>query len=92
MGLHPRLAQRQGKPGPQGDVGPQGPIGPGANQFGTNPNSVAAGRIYDCVAGELKLFADIVGEGIPAEEQLLHIAENMPNSFILGILSIYLIV
>lgn len=47
-----------------------------ADQFGTNPNSVAAERIYDCVVGELKLFAGIVGEGIPAEGQLLQIAEN----------------
>ena len=76
-----------GVPGPQGDVGPQGPqgpIGPGADQFGTNPNSVAAGRIYDCVIGELKLFAGIVGEGIPAEGQLLQIAGNTALFSVMG--------
>ena len=73
-----------GAKGDTGDAGPVGPAGPGADQFGTNRNSFAAGRSTECTLGEVTLFAGTVGNGIPAQGQLLPINTNQALFSLMG--------
>jgi hypothetical protein len=60
-----------GPAGPTGDTGAAGPAGPGADQFGTNTGTFAAGFGADCTVGQVTLFAGDVGNGLPANGQVL---------------------
>jgi Phage Tail Collar Domain/Collagen triple helix repeat (20 copies) len=64
-----------GATGPMGPAGPQGPAGPAGTQalFGTNTSRTAAGTGTSCTVGEVMLMAGNVGNGVPANGQLLSI-------------------
>lgn len=89
----------QGPIGPQGATGPQGPIGlrgatgaqgpagPSGTQtlFGANTNLAAAGRsAFECTLGDIRLTAATVASGLPANGQLLQIAQNTALFSLLG--------
>ena len=77
----------QGPQGPQGPQarpqGPQGPAGSAAG-FGDNTNWAAAGRGRECTLGEIILTAGAVANGVPANGQLLSIAQNTALFSLLG--------
>ncbi len=80
-----------GAPGPTGLTGPIGPAGPqgapGADYtdvFGQTPVTAVAGRGVECTLGEAMLFAGSVGNGVPAEGQLLQISSNTALFSLLG--------
>jgi microcystin-dependent protein len=54
--------------------------------FGTNTGSSAAGRVDadKCILGQIKLFAGVVGMGLPAKGQLLPISANTALYSLLG--------
>jgi hypothetical protein len=73
----------QGPRGATGATGPQGPSGT-AGILGTNTGNGAAGRGAECTLGEVTLFAGAVGNGIPANGQILSIAQNVALFSLLG--------
>ena len=75
-----------GATGPMGPAGPQGPTGPAGTQalFGTNTTRTAAGTGATCTIGEVMLMAGNVGNGIPANGQLLSIVEFSPLFAVVG--------
>ena len=82
----PGLPGLPGPPGPTGPTGPTGPAGPSGTQgiFGDHFNVAAAGRGRDCVLGEVILTAGGVGNGVPAQGQLLSISQNTALFSLLG--------
>jgi Phage Tail Collar Domain len=84
-----------GATGPTGSTGPTGPKGatgaagsdPTADafvsKFGTNTNQAAAGR-SECILGEIMLNAGTVANSLPANGQLLSIAQNTALFSLLG--------
>jgi hypothetical protein len=72
----------QGIQGPVGPAGPQGPQGPPGTQnlFGTNTSLARAGFGTTCTLGELILNAGVIGNGTPAQGQLLPIT-SFPGLF-----------
>ena len=79
-----------GPAGPQGPTGPMGPQGlPGNSQlsghFGANTGQGSAGNGSGmCVMGTIMLSAARVGEGIPANGQVLSISQNTALFALLG--------
>ena len=79
-----------GPAGPQGPTGPMGPQGlPGNSQlsghFGANTGQGGAGNGSGmCVMGTIMLSAARVGEGIPANGQVLSISQNTALFALLG--------
>ena len=78
-----------GPAGPQGPTGPMGPQGlPGnselSNRFGSNTHWSAGGRGGECVLGTVILGAGSVTPGLPANGQLLSIAQNTALFSLLG--------
>jgi len=69
--------------GPQGPAGPAGPAGAAAG-FGTGTQTAVAGAGAQCTLGEVILTAGAVANGIPANGQLLPIAEYTPLFSLLG--------
>jgi hypothetical protein len=70
-----------GAPGPTGPQGPEGPTGPAGTQalFGTNTSSAVAGTTgVQCTIGQIFLTAGLVANGMPAQGQLLFIADYSP--------------
>ena len=67
-----------GFPGPQGPQGPQGPPGPLAidTKFGANTNTAASGSGATCFLGQIILSAGSVTGAIPANGQLLLVANQ----------------
>jgi hypothetical protein len=77
----------QGPAGPRGATGAQGPAGPSGSQtlFGTNTNQAVAGRsAFECMLGDIRLSAATVASGLPANGQLLPIAQNQALFSLLG--------
>jgi hypothetical protein len=74
-----------GAAGPVGPTGPQGPAGV-QNLFGTNTSQARAGVGATCTLGELMLFAGSVGNGTPAQGQILAINTNTALFSLLGTL------
>ena len=62
--------------GPVGATGPQGPPGPGATQFGSNTQKGVSAFGATCTIGQIILSAGPNAVGIPANGQLLSIAQN----------------
>lgn len=54
----------------------EGPPGAGSDQFGVGTHWAAGGRGAECTLGEVLLTAGAVAVGVPAEGQLLLIAQN----------------
>ena len=86
-------AGAQGPAGPAGvpgQMGPQGPQGiPGNSQlsqhYGTNTGKAAAGYGYECTMGAIMLTAShAVGEGVPANGQILSIAQHQALFALIG--------
>jgi tail collar domain len=82
-----------GAPGSTGPTGPKGATGAAGSdptadafvaKFGTNTNQAAAGRGTECMLGEIMLTAGTVANGIPANGQLLSIAQNTALFSLLG--------
>jgi len=75
-----------GSTGPTGPIGPQGPIGPPGpdSRFGNLTGLAAAGNGGDCFIGQIMLTAGSVANGIPANGQILSIAQNTPLFALLG--------
>jgi Phage Tail Collar Domain/Collagen triple helix repeat (20 copies) len=70
-----------GAPGPTGPQGPEGPTGPAGTQalFGTNTSYAVAGTTgVQCTIGQIFLTAGLVANGMPAQGQLLFIADYSP--------------
>jgi hypothetical protein len=61
-----------GSPGPKGDTGPPGPT---SSTFGTNTQGAAQGYGTTCTLGEVILSAGAVANGLPADGQMLPIAQ-----------------
>jgi tail collar domain/collagen triple helix repeat protein len=77
----------EGATGPTGATGPQGPTGPagGASTlFGTDTNQAVPGNGQTCTLGEIILTAGAVAIGVPANGQLLSIAQNTALFALLG--------
>ncbi len=72
-----------GATGPQGPAGPAGPAGTAAG-FGTGTQTAVAGAGAQCTVGEVILTAGAVANGIPANGQLLPIADYAPLFNLLG--------
>lgn len=72
-----------GATGPRGATGPQGPSGT-AGILGTNTGMSAPGRGADCTIGEITLFAGAVGNGLPANGQIMSIAQNQALFSLIG--------
>jgi hypothetical protein len=77
-----------GPPGPAGPTGPTGPTGPSGTQnlFGTNTSQARAGVGATCTLGQLMLAAGAIGNGTPAQGQILPINSNIAMFSILGTL------
>jgi hypothetical protein len=65
-----------GAQGPVGPVGPAGPPGPADTQFGSNTQKGASAFGATCTVGQIILSAGPNAVGIPANGQLLSIAQN----------------
>jgi hypothetical protein len=65
-----------GAQGLVGPVGPAGPPGPGATQFGSNTQKGVSAFGVTCTVGQIILSAGPNAVGIPANGQLLSIAQN----------------
>lgn len=65
-----------GAQGPVGPAGPAGPPGPGATQFGSNTQKGVSAFGTTCTVGQIILSAGPEAVGIPANGQLLSIAQN----------------
>jgi hypothetical protein len=65
-----------GAQGPVGPVGPAGPPGPADTQFGSNTQKGASAFGTTCTVGQIILSAGPNAVGIPANGQLLSIAQN----------------
>lgn len=78
-----------GPAGPTGPAGPQGPTGPAgapgdlSSVFGVGTQTAQAGR-NECTIGEVNLSAGVVGIGVPANGQLLPIAQYQALFSLLG--------
>ena len=70
-----------GSPGP---AGPTGPPGPPDTRFGTNTQQGVSSFGLTCTIGEIKLSAGNAAAGIPANGQLLSIAQNPSLFQVLG--------
>jgi Phage Tail Collar Domain/Collagen triple helix repeat (20 copies) len=64
-----------GTPGAPGPAGPAGPPGPPDPRFGTNTQNGFSAFGATCTIGEIKLSAGTAASGIPANGQLLTIAQ-----------------
>jgi Phage Tail Collar Domain/Collagen triple helix repeat (20 copies) len=84
-----------GPPGPTGPAGPAGPPGPAGpagatgpagttGLFGTNTSLAAGGTGGPCTLGQVILSAGTVANGVPAQGQLLSIAQNTALFSLLG--------
>jgi Phage Tail Collar Domain/Collagen triple helix repeat (20 copies) len=73
-----------GAPGAAGPAGPAGPPGPPDARFGTNTQNGASAFGATCTIGEIKLSAGTAASGIPANGQLLTIAQNPTLFQVLG--------
>jgi len=81
-----------GPTGPQGQQGPQGPSGtdPTADafvaRFGTSTNTAAAANGETCTLGQILLTASpaVTAGGVPANGQILSIAQNTAMFSLLG--------
>ena len=78
----------RGRVGPRGATGPRGPAGPtgpaGTTAFGDGTGTFVAGSGTTCTIGEVRLFAGVVGTGVPANGQILPIAQNTAVFSLLG--------
>jgi hypothetical protein len=79
-----------GAAGPTGPAGPAGPAGPDATAdafvglFGTNTGTSAPGNGVECTLGQILLTASTVADGVPANGQLLSIAQNTALFSLIG--------
>ena len=73
-----------GVTGATGPAGPAGPPGPPDARFGTNTQQGISSFGLTCTIGEIKLSAGNAAAGIPANGQLLSIAQNPSLFQILG--------
>jgi len=71
-----------GAPGPKGDTGAQGP--PGTTAFGDGTQGAAQGYGTTCTLGEVILSAGTIANGLPANGQVLPIAQFPALYSILG--------
>jgi hypothetical protein len=79
------LTGAPGPTGPQGSAGPTGPAGTEA-LFGTNTSSAVAGTGTPCTIGEIILNAGTVGNGMPAQGQILSISTYSALFSVIGML------
>lgn len=70
-----------GAPGPQGPTGPAGDL---SSTFGVNTQIAFAGRGRECTLGEVILQAGAVANGLPANGQILSIAQHTALFALLG--------
>ncbi|WP_208322932.1 phage tail protein [Mumia sp. ZJ1417] len=84
-GLKKVTLNTRGPVGSRGPVGPRGATGPaGTTAFGNGTGTFAAGKGTECTIGEVRLFAGAVGTGVPANGQVLPIAQNTALFSLLG--------
>ena len=69
-----------GPAGPKGDAGPAG----AAAGLGKNTGNASPGTGAPCTLGEIMLTAAVVANGVPAEGQVLQIADNPKLFALLG--------
>lgn len=82
----PGLPGAKGDKGDKGDPGTPGTPGTLDPRFGTNTSMAASGRGRECTLGEVWLVAGAVAGGVPAQGQILSIAQNTAVFSLLGTL------
>jgi Phage Tail Collar Domain/Collagen triple helix repeat (20 copies) len=84
----PGLPGLKGDKGEKGDKGDKGDPGTATSdpRFGTNTSLAASGRGRECTLGEVWLVAGSLAGGVPAQGQILSIAQNTALFSLMGTL------